>query len=226
MHETVKKENYLSSVSFIALLLLTSFTPLIVSGQGLTSPNTNTISKTISSETYTVNLRQQSYVRLYVDASAQEDNLVEGSISVAGGQINFYVFDEDGWNAYEDYDPASMSFMGPDPNKMEQDYYESHFSCYVYAKFVSSYQFSFVPKHTDHYFFVFDHRYNNDWLSNKQVTLNAVWVYSNPTSEPSTSNPQETDGPPIYYYVAAFTVGILAASAVTVLLWKKRKRSK
>jgi hypothetical protein len=188
-------------------------------------PQNNLVTATtISSETYTVNLRSQSYANLYIDASAHEGSVVEGSISVTGGQINFYVMDQDGWNSYQYYDPTSATFFGPDPTALEEEYFADHFHCQVFAKFVTSYQFSFVPSQTDHYYFVFDNRYNNDWLTNKQVSLDVKLTYSNPAQKP-TLQPVSTSSLPVeflYGLVGLIVVVIILLSVIIFLLKRKR----
>ncbi len=217
-----KKIQLVFEISVLSILLIAAIFSSIYPKMNQICASAST--ENLASDTYTVNLRKQSYVNLYIDASAHPGSTVEGSISVTGGQINFYVFDADGWDRYQLYDPTSISFGGP--YGTEQDYFERQFSCQVFAKLVNSYSFSFAPSQTDHYYFVFDNRYNNDWQTNKQVSLNVDLSYDNPTSNPTaipSSEQGSNDFSMQYVAYGAIVTGVVLGIIAMVGLLRSRK---
>ena len=54
-------------------------------------------------------------------------------------------------------------------------------AAYVNAKRVESYDFSFVPDHSDYYYFVLDNTYS--WFTNKVPEITATWSYTIATTE-------------------------------------------
>jgi len=101
------------------------------------------------------------YYKCYIDVSQKEDNIVSGSINeTSGNDINFYVFDQKDFNAWKNGQAVSP---------------------YVYAKRVKSYTFSFVPDHTDYYYFVLDNGYSI--FTNKVPEIVVVWNYKITTTK-------------------------------------------
>lgn len=101
------------------------------------------------------------YYKCYIDTSHKEDNIVAGSIvETSGNDINFYVFDQKDFNAWRNGENVQP---------------------YVYAKRVKSYTFSFVPDHTDYYYFVLDNRYS--WFTNKVPEIKVTWSYNTTTTK-------------------------------------------
>jgi hypothetical protein len=114
-----------------------------------------TESKTLIDYKFTVPARDFVYYSVYIDVTGKEDNLVTGTvIETAGYDINFYVFDQKGFNAW---------------------WYGGSAQAYVDARRVGSYTFSFVPDHSDYYYFVLDNKYS--WFTNKVPYVRAKWSY-------------------------------------------------
>ncbi|MFA4702173.1 hypothetical protein [Pyrococcus kukulkanii] len=103
----------------------------------------------------TVKAGHYIYYRVYIDVSDKKNNVVKGYVEeTAGYDINFYVFDQKGFMAWKSENPATP---------------------YVEAKRVKYYEFSFVPDHTDYYYFVLDNGYS--WFTNKVPEMEATWYY-------------------------------------------------
>jgi hypothetical protein len=101
------------------------------------------------------------YYRVYIDVSGKERNVVFGSVvETAGYDINFYVFDQKGFNAWREGYSVTP---------------------YVSAKRITSYDFSFVPDHSDYYYFVLDNGYS--WFTNKVPQITAQWYYQRTVTE-------------------------------------------
>ncbi len=101
------------------------------------------------------------YYKCYIDISHKENNIVAGSIvETSGNDINFYVFDQKGFNAWRNGESVQP---------------------YVYAKRVESYTFSFVPDHTDYYYFVLDNTYS--LFTNKVPEIKVIWSYNTTTTK-------------------------------------------
>lgn len=112
-------------------------------------------SSTLISDKPTVSAGQARYLRIYIDISGKDRNVIYGSVvETAGYDINFYVFDQKGFNAWQDGRSAAA---------------------YVSAQRIRTYDYSFVPDHSDYYFFVLDNRYS--WFTNKVPSITATWNY-------------------------------------------------
>jgi len=140
-------------VSIIILFLL----PVVPVSYTVKEPYevTKRESQTLINDKPTVKAGYYIYYKRYIDVSQKEGNIVYGSIiETSGNDINFYVFDQKGFNAWKNGQSVSP---------------------YVYAKRVKSYTFSFVPDHTDYYYFVLDNTYS--WFTNKVPKIEATWDY-------------------------------------------------
>lgn len=94
------------------------------------------------------------YYQKYIDISDKKGNIVRGEVVVAAGHdINFYVFDQKNFDAWKEGRYATP---------------------YVSAKRVQSYRYSFVPDHSDYYFFVLDNRYSQ---FAKVANITVFWEY-------------------------------------------------
>lgn len=95
------------------------------------------------------------YYVIYIDVSGKKENIVSGEVvETAGYDINFYVFDQKGFNAWKE------GRLAP---------------AYVSAERIESYIYSFIPDHSDYYYFVLDNRYS--WFTNKVPKITASWSY-------------------------------------------------
>jgi hypothetical protein len=118
-------------------------------------------SVTIVNDKPTVPAGKYTYLKVYIDVSGKDRNIISGNvIETAGYDINFYVFDQKGFNAWAEGKTALA---------------------YVSAERTKSYSFSFVPDHTDYYYFVLDNRYS--WFTNKVPQITASWNYQITTTE-------------------------------------------
>lgn len=128
--------------------------------------------------TYSVPLRSIRYVRVYIDASGKAGMSVSGSVMSNGNEIYLYVFDEDGYYRYSQWEAQcelNGGFSLPPFTTLKQ-YFQQEFSAYVCMYGNNSYEYSFVPSQTDHYYFVFDNYWQNDWQTNKVIQLTATWT--------------------------------------------------
>jgi PGF-CTERM protein len=116
-------------------------------------------SVTLIDDKPTVPAGKAIYYRVYIDITGKEKNIISGSvIETAGYDINFYVFDQKGFNTW---------------------WYENRLiGAYVAAQRIKSYSYSFVPDHTDYYYFVLDNKYS--WFTNKVPQIKAIWTYQTP----------------------------------------------
>ena len=116
---------------------------------------TKTIRKKIIDEKPTIPAGYYYYIRVYIDVSGKKNIIISGKVTeTAGYDINFYVFDQKGFNGW----------------KSKQSY-----TPYVYAKKIKSYSYSFVPDHTDYYYFVLDNGYS--LFTNKVPEITATISY-------------------------------------------------
>jgi len=113
-------------------------------------------SVTLIDDKPTVPAGKAIYYRVYIDITGKEKNIIFGDvIETAGYDINFYVFDQKGFNTW---------------------WYEGRLiGAYVAAQRIKSYSYSFVPDHTDYYYFVLDNKYS--WFTNKVPQIKAIWTY-------------------------------------------------
>jgi hypothetical protein len=94
------------------------------------------------------------YVR--IEISDKQYNRIEGNSNEKSGHgINFLILDTKNYNAWKEDNGNAMA--------------------YVKEKNVVNYDFSFVPDHSDDYYFVFDN--TNSILTNKLVDFHASWKY-------------------------------------------------
>jgi len=122
---------------------------------------TKTDSKVLIDEKPTVSAGKAIYYDVHIDVSGKERNIVSGEVvETAGYDINFYVLDQKGFNAWKEGRSAPA---------------------YVSANRIKSYSYSFVPDHSDYYFFVLDNTYS--WFTNKVPQITASWSYQITTTE-------------------------------------------
>lgn len=116
------------------------------------------VSKILINDKPTVDAGKVIYYRVYIDINGKSNNIISGKvIETSGHDINFYVFDQKGFNTYNEGGEAPA---------------------YVYAKRVSVYTFSFVPDHSGYYYFVLDNGYSI--FTNKVPYIIVYWNYSIP----------------------------------------------
>src|SRR5574341_401074 len=106
-------------------------------------------------ETMTLTAGQWGGKSIMINVDGKSSNLVKGSFIESGGHdINFFVFDQKNYNAWKDDNPTTP---------------------YVSMKRSGGSEFSFVPDHTDIYYFVFDNTYSI--LVPKVPVLSATWSW-------------------------------------------------
>lgn len=111
--------------------------------------------ETLINDKPTVPAGKYVYYRIHIDISDKQNNVIQGRVvETAGYDINFYVFDQENYNLWKDGKTAAA---------------------YVSAKRIESYDFSFVPGHSDYYYFVLDNTYS--WFTNKVPEITATWNY-------------------------------------------------
>jgi len=112
--------------------------------------------ETLIDEKPTVRYGDYVYYVRYIEVSGKTNNIVYGSVvETAGYDINFYVVDQKNFNAW---------LYGGSPVVY-----------YVYAPGVNSRDFSFVPDHSDYYYFILDNTSGN--FTNKVPHLTVRWSY-------------------------------------------------
>jgi hypothetical protein len=103
----------------------------------------------------TVPARYYVYYREYIDIAEKKENVIYVSVvETAGYDINFYVFDQKNFNAWKEGSSAQA---------------------YISANRIKSYNYSFVPDHSDYYYFVLDNTYS--WFTNKVPSITVTWSY-------------------------------------------------
>ncbi len=103
----------------------------------------------------TVSAGQYIYYSRYVDVAGKQQNFVAGKVTeTAGYDINFFVFDQKGFNAWKQGGSSAA---------------------YVDARRIASQDYRFVPDHTDYYYFVLDNTFS--WFTNKVPSVTATWSY-------------------------------------------------
>jgi len=170
-----KTHRKLVGVGVLVIFLVALFLPIIPVTYEVTEPQQKTetywekepyqVTKTyynvLIDDKPTVSAGKYTYYRIYIDISGKQRNIVSGNIvETAGYDINFYVFDQKGYNAWTGGSSATA---------------------YVSAERIKSYSYSFAPDHSDYYFFVLDNRYS--WFTNKVPQITATWSYEATTTE-------------------------------------------
>ncbi len=108
------------------------------------------------SDNLAINAGHAKQWKVRIDISDKTRNVIEGRLEeLSGHGINFWVLDTKNYNAWK----ADNSNIQP----------------YVREKNVVNYDFSFIPDHSDDYYFVFDN--TNSILTNKLVKSSASWKY-------------------------------------------------
>lgn len=108
------------------------------------------------SETMAINAGAAKQWKVRIDISEKTRNVIEGRLEeLSGHGINFWILDTKNYNSWR----ADGSNIQP----------------YVREKNVVNYNFSFIPDHSDDYYFVFDN--TNSILTNKLVKSSASWKY-------------------------------------------------
>ena len=107
------------------------------------------------SETVAVDANKHEYVKYYIDVASKINNLVKGNVtSLAGGDFAFYVFDQHNYLAWRDGQTYQAVVA---PGK------------------ITDYSFSFIPKTSDYYYFVFDNTVSV--FANKLIKSEASWSW-------------------------------------------------
>lgn len=107
-------------------------------------------------ETFAVDARSYKFWKARVDISDKKYNRIEGTLDEKSGHgINFLILDTKNYNAWTEDNSNAMP--------------------YVKQSNVVNYDFSFIPDHSDDYFFVFDN--TNSIFTNKLVAIHATWKY-------------------------------------------------
>lgn len=110
----------------------------------------------IMSENFAVDSRAYKGWSYRIEISDKQYNRIEGKLNEKSGHgINFLIFDTKNYNAWKEDNRNAMA--------------------YVKEKNVVNYDFSFIPDHSDDYYFVFDN--TNSILTNKLVDFHATWKY-------------------------------------------------
>ena len=159
----------LAGVIIVIVIVVMLFLPIVPVSYEATEPRQRTetyvekepyqVTKTESvkllDDKPTVSAGKAIYYHVYIDIAGKERNVVSGSVvETAGYDINFYVFDQKGYNAWKEGRSTQA---------------------YVSAKRINSYSYSFVPDHSDYYYFVLDNGYS--WFTNKVPQITAAWNY-------------------------------------------------
>ena len=103
----------------------------------------------------TVKAGTHSAQKIMLNVDGKTHNMLKGSfVEPAGYGISFYVFDQKNYNAFNEGGSRTP---------------------YVSAKRVKSYEFTFVPDHSDLYYFVFDNGYSIS--IDKVPVLSVTWTW-------------------------------------------------
>ena len=171
------KGYYITAIVIVIIVIL--FVPIIPITYEKTIPVQKTVTRTITyttTEPYQVTKSESKilindkptvpagkylYYQVYIDVSGKSGNVVSGSVvETAGYDIRFYVFDQKGFNAWKNGYSSQP---------------------YVDSGRITSYSFSFVPDHSDYYYFVLDNGYS--WFTNKVPQITATWNYQETVTE-------------------------------------------
>jgi len=106
-----------------------------------------------SGETYAVSPGYYQPIAKHIDVVDKSQNIISGRVTArAGGEFLFYVFDQKNYNAYK----AGGSWQA-----------------YVDPGRVTDYSFSFIPDHSDYYYFIISNTFS--FFTNKLVEISATW---------------------------------------------------
>ncbi len=165
----------LVGVAVVVIFLLVLFLPIIPVTYEVTEPRqktetywekepyqvTKTHSEALIDDKPTVPAGKSVYYSIYIDISRKEKNIVSGEVvETAGYDINFYVLDQVNYNAWKEGRWAVA---------------------YVSVERINSYSYSFVPDHSDYYYFVLDNTYS--LFTNKVPQITATWNYQTTITE-------------------------------------------
>jgi len=155
--------NMIIGLFVISIILISGCLEVSKTGQtifGQAEPNCSEIQESISIPLASnridavPNLSYRVYT-VEIDVSNKQSNKISGSFTEESGHdIKLYVFDQKNFNAWK----ANQSYAP-----------------YVDSGKRPAYFFSFIPDHTDTYYFVFDNKYS--WFTNKVPNLTATWNY-------------------------------------------------
>lgn len=124
-----------------------------------TEPYTYSVAETrilFDEETYAVSAGQGRAFPVHIEITDKSHNSVTGSVkAIAGGEFLFYIFDQKNYNAYRT---------------------GGSWQAYVYRGRVTDYRFSFVPDHSDWYYFVLSNTFSI--FTNKLVEMSATWSWT------------------------------------------------
>jgi hypothetical protein len=149
------KGYYITAIVIVIIVIL--FVPIIPITYEKTMPR----SVILINDKPTVPAGKYLYYQVYIDVSGKSGNVVSGSVvETAGYDIRFYVFDQKGFNAWKNGYSSQP---------------------YVDSGRITSYSFSFVPDHSDYYYFVLDNGYS--WFTNKVPQITATWNYQKTVTE-------------------------------------------
>lgn len=110
----------------------------------------------VLNETFAVNAGQATPYYARIEISDKKYNRIEGVVEEKSGHgINFMILDTKNYNAWKEDNSSAMA--------------------YVKEKNITNYNFSFIPDHSDDYYFVFDN--TNSIFTNKLVAAQATWKY-------------------------------------------------
>lgn len=153
--KSYKKLAGVTAVIIVVVFLIVLFLPIISVTYEVTVPEQKTEENVLINDKPTVPAGKYLYYYVYIDISGKENNKVCGTITeTAGYDINFYVFDQKGFNAWKEKISAPA---------------------YVSAARVNNYSYCFAPDHSDYYYFVLDNTYS--WFTNKVPQITASWTY-------------------------------------------------
>lgn len=123
---------------------------------------TKTEARIILDRQVTVPYGEYRYYSVYIDVSGKEGNIIRGTVTeTTGKSIFLYVYDQEGFNAWRKGDVAQAYFFNGG----------------------RSFNFSFVPDHSDYYYFVLINNLPLDPTKahTKTVHIWAKWEYQTKT---------------------------------------------
>ncbi len=145
METYYEKEPYTEQEAYVDQLLYQS-TEEYYTTQNMNYTLWNDTSFDVSARTY-------RYYNYYIDIANRQSNFVTGSVkSISGVSINFFIFDQKNFYAWRD----SQNY---------QPYLSGN---------VTEYDFTFVPDHTDYFYFVFDNGFSS--FGSKLIQFSSDWT--------------------------------------------------